>query len=66
MDENVAEASTRLLHEDEHPSWGRLRDLLLSKGLDPAHVALANLFPDDTETEFGIVVTSDGHVYEFS
>jgi hypothetical protein len=57
--------STRLLRMDDDPMWIRLRSLLVDRGLDPQRVALATLFPDDTNMEFGIVVTADGSVYEF-
>ncbi len=33
--------------------------------MDPDHVALAELFPDDTDMEFGTVVVPDGQVFEF-
>ena len=45
--------------------WSRLRALLRERGLDPDRIALADLFPDDTDTEFGIVVTPELQVYEF-
>ena len=65
VDGGVAELSTRLLRKSGDPVWARLRELLRARGLDPGQVALANLFPDDTNMEFGIVVTPDGRVYEF-
>ena len=62
---NVAELSTHLLRTDEGPLWSRLRKLLDERGLDPNSVALADLLPDDTDMEFGIIVTPEGDVYEF-
>jgi hypothetical protein len=50
---------TELLHTDEDPLWARLRCLLKEKGLDPQTVLLADCFPDDTNFEFGLVVTAD-------
>jgi hypothetical protein len=49
---------------DDDPVWTRLRWLLVDRGLDPQKIALATLFPDDTNMEFGIVVTAEGTVYE--
>ncbi|HEX6393426.1 MAG TPA: hypothetical protein VFZ97_08285 [Acidimicrobiales bacterium] len=65
MDEDVATQSTRLLRESDDPVWVRLRELLTAKGLEPGRIALADFFPDDTDMEFGIAVTPEGHVYEF-
>jgi hypothetical protein len=65
VDNDVAAKSTQLLRDDSNPVWARLRELLRARGLDPDRVALADFFPDDTDMEFGIVVTPDGHVYEF-
>jgi len=65
VDNDVAARSTQLLREDGDPVWSRLRELLMARGLDPHRIALADFFPDDTDMEFGIVVTPDGHVYEF-
>ena len=65
MEDDPAATSTRLLRVDAHPMWARLRDLLRERGLDPDHVAIADLFPDDTDMEFGIVVVPDGQVFEF-
>jgi hypothetical protein len=53
------------MRSDESPLWSRLRELLRERGFDPNQVALATLFPDDTNMEFGILVTRDEHVYEF-
>lgn len=63
--ESTAEASTRLLREGDEPVYARLRILLAERGLDASKVALATFFPDDTDMEFGVVVTPDRHVYEF-
>jgi hypothetical protein len=45
--------------------WSRLRALVRERGVDPDRIALATLFPDDTDMEFGIVVTPEQEVYEF-
>ena len=63
--ESMAEASTRLLRESDDPLWARLRMLLAERGIDPSRCALGALFPDDTDMEFGVVVTPDRAVFEF-
>jgi hypothetical protein len=62
---DAAELSTNLLRNDPGPLWSRLRELLVERGLDPKVVALAQLFPDDTDMEFGIVVTPGREVFTF-
>ena len=56
---------THLLREGEDPFWARLRSLFSDKGIDPSTSILADCFPDDTAFEFGIIVTFDGHVFQF-
>jgi hypothetical protein len=65
MTESVAEASTRLLRESNEPIWVRLGALLVERGVDVDRSAMATLFPDDTDMEFGVIVTPDRRVYEF-
>lgn len=61
----MAEASTRLLRGSSDPLYARVRQLLTERGVDVEHSALAAFFPDDTNMEFGVVVTPDRRVYEF-
>jgi hypothetical protein len=63
--DDSATVCTRLLRTDQDPVWARLRSLMTDRGLDPQRIALATFFPDDGHVEFGIVVDSDDHVYEF-
>lgn len=65
MPETMAESSTRLLREGKDPLYVRLRALLADKGIDPSTCVLAAFFPDDTNMEFGVVVTPERQVYEF-
>ena len=60
--EDAATASTRLLRTGNAPVWQRLRTL---QDFDPRTVALATLFTDDVDLEFGILVTTEGRVFEF-
>jgi hypothetical protein len=53
------------MRSDEGPVWTRLRELLRERGVQPSEVVLADLFPADTDMEFGVVLTSDGRDYEF-
>jgi hypothetical protein len=45
--------------------WTRTRHLLEERGISPSTSILATSFPDDTSFEFGVIVTSDGRVYQF-
>ena len=65
MTENVPAASTRLLRKSEEPLFQRLRVLLEERDVDPQTAILADLFPDDVDQEFGLLVTQDGRVIEF-
>ena len=65
MSESGASASTRVQHTSEEPLFARLRELLAAEGIDPDRAAVAALFPDDTDMEFGVVVTTDRRVVEF-
>lgn len=45
--------------------WARLRELLRLRDIDPNTAVLADFFPDDTDLEFGVLLTPEGRVYEF-
>jgi len=62
---STAAASTRLLRESDDPLYARLRSLLTERGIDCGQSVLATFFPDDTDMEFGVLVTPDRRVYEF-
>jgi hypothetical protein len=61
----MAQASTRLLRESDEPVWARFRVIFAERGIDPDRWALVAGFPDDTDMEFGVVVTPEHAVYEF-
>lgn len=61
----MAVANTNLLRGSDDPFWTRLRELLRARRIDSASSAIATCFPDGGDLEFGIVVTSDGEVFEF-
>lgn len=65
MAESVSEESTRLLRGSDEPFFRRLRVLLHEREVDPQCVILADLFPDDVDQEFGLLVTQDRRVIEF-
>ena len=56
---------TELLRDSPDPMWRRSRELLEERGVSPATSFLATSFPDDTDFEFGVIVTSDRRVYQF-
>jgi len=63
--QNEIELFTKLLRNDPSPIWARHRELLLARGIDPTTSILAESFPDDTDFEFGILVTADRRVIQF-
>jgi hypothetical protein len=65
MAQTVAQRSTELLRSSPEPTYARLRELLPAIGLDPTRDVLADLFPDDVDQEFGVVVTTEHKVFIF-
>jgi len=65
MGDKTAELSTRLLRTSDDPLFARLRHLLPEWGIDIQQDVLADLFPDDADQEFGVVVTTDRRVFTF-
>ena len=63
--ESVPTASTRLLRGSDEPLFRRLRALLSERDVDPQTAILADIFPDDVDQEFGLVVTQDRRVIQF-
>ena len=55
----------KLLHHSSDPMWVRIRSLLARKGIDPQSTILVEVFPDDYQLIFGLIVTSDDLVYQF-
>lgn len=56
---------TALLQSSTEPLWVRIRYLLEEKGLSAATSALAYSYPEDLHFELGVLVTSDGRVYQY-
>lgn len=65
MDESVAAVSTELLRTSKDPLFRRLRELLPEYGVNVETDALAELFPDGGDQEFGVVATKDRRVFTF-
>ncbi len=65
MDETTAATATDLLRTSKDPLFRRLRDLLAERGVNPQSDALAELFPLDASSEFGIAVTAEQAVFTF-
>ena len=57
MDDTTARLSTELLRTSHEQPYRRLRELLVEHGRDPQTDVLADLFEDDTDQEFGVLVT---------
>lgn len=60
MPDSTAQLSTSLLRTSQDQSYRRLRELLPAQGVDPMADILADLFLDDVDQEFGVVVTTAG------
>lgn len=56
---------TDLLRSSSFDLWQRLRELLEEQGLEPAATVVVDLFPDDSDREFGQIITDEGRVYRF-
>ena len=63
--EEGIEEQTRALRSSRGGWWPKVRELLRERGVEPDRSALAEWFPDDTQDEFGVVVTRDGLVFAF-
>jgi hypothetical protein len=59
------EKNTSNLRASEAPDWRRLRERVVAADLDPRPVAVADLFPDDVDQLFEILVTLDGRAFKF-
>ena len=57
---------TALLRNDPSQFWEHLRTLLQAQGIDPGSAALAESVKQGDASEFAVVVTNDGEVFEFS
>lgn len=62
---STAELSTELLRTSEDPLYVRLRELLAEQSVNIFSGVLADLFPDDVDQEFGVMVTADRQVATF-
>ena len=55
---------TELLRYDEE--WEDLRDILTKKGFALSQIALVSFMEDEEENEYGVIVTKDMRVTEYS
>lgn len=65
MDDSTARLSTDLLRQSDEQPYRRLRELLVEHGVDPQRDVLADLFEDDVDQEFGVLVTTTRRVLTF-
>ena len=56
---------TEILRNSNKSMAVGIRRCLKEKCIDPKTIIVAEWFPDDTRSEFGIVVTVTGEVYQF-
>jgi hypothetical protein len=59
------ELKQHLLHKSSDPMWVRIRSLLAEKGIDPQSSLLVEIFPDDYQLFFGLIISPDDLVYQF-
>jgi hypothetical protein len=64
MRERIAELTSSLRGSDDE-LFPRLRRLLEERGVNPTTSVLVEMFSDEREFEYGIVVTRDGAVFQF-
>ena len=55
---------TELLRDDEE--WEDLRDILTEKGFNLSQIVLVSFMQDDEENEYGVIVTKDIQIIEYS
>lgn len=55
---------TELLRDDE--DWGDLKEILTNKGFNVSKIALVSFMEDDEENEYGVIVTKDIKISEYS
>ena len=55
---------TELLKEDE--GWEDLRNVLVLKGFDLTQILLVSFMEDEEENEYGVIVTKELRVIEYS
>ena len=59
-DEPLAEMLTLKLRYSTDAVFRRLSELLASSGIDVQKAVVAQLFPDDVDQEFGVLLTGKG------
>jgi len=64
MRQRIAELTGSLRRSDEN-LFPRLRHVLSQRGVDPETSVLVEMFSDEREFEYGIVVTARRDVYQF-
>jgi hypothetical protein len=64
MRDRIAELTDALRGSSDR-LFPRLREVLSQRGLDPGTTVLVEMFSDEREFEYGIVVTARGDVYQF-
>lgn len=65
MDKSEIEKNTKLLRTDSASFWVRLRQLLSERGVNPELAFLAYSYEEDYQFDYGIVVSPDGHVFQY-
>ena len=61
----VAAITTERLRQSDDPTYRRLRELLPTYGIDVHADVLADLFEDDPDGDFGIIVTTERRAFTF-
>jgi hypothetical protein len=66
MDTETVRRLTAGLRQGTDPRWVSLRAYLALEEIDPNRAVVADLFPDGTDVDTGILIDSHHRVFEFS
>src|SRR5687768_6039119 len=56
---------TEALRSSDEQKWKAVREFLRGEGIDPNGTVIADLFGDDVNQEFVVLVSRDGRVFTF-
>ena len=63
--ENHSRDLTQRLRSESGAGWKALAEALRARGLSPEDVAVGDRFSDDSDKDFGVLLTKDGDEFSF-